>query len=184
MGMKPWCAFGAVGPQKNLHRQRGRGIDKVGRRVGDKRDHSNHQQRRGLSQRLRHPNDRAGEDAGHRRRQHMMKHALHSGRAQTQRRRQQRRRHSAQSGARGDDDGRQSHQRQHQAADQRRRARQLKNVDEHRQTEQAEDDSYIDFVCVGNRGLNVGNAADGDNFMGNVASSMIAMRQLNVIFIP
>ena len=50
--------------------------------------------------------------------------------------------------------------------------------------EQAEDDNYVDFVCVGNRGLNVGNAADGDNFMGNVAQSMIAMRQLNVIFIP
>ena len=50
--------------------------------------------------------------------------------------------------------------------------------------EQAEDDNYVDFVCVGNRGLNVGNAADGDNYMGNVASSMIAMRQLNVIFIP
>lgn len=50
--------------------------------------------------------------------------------------------------------------------------------------EQDENDAYVDFVCVGNRGLNVGNAVDGDNFMGNVAASMIAMRQLNVIFIP
>ena len=50
--------------------------------------------------------------------------------------------------------------------------------------EQSEDDSYIDFACVGNRGINVGNAVDGENFMGSVASSMIAMRQLNVIFVP
>ena len=50
--------------------------------------------------------------------------------------------------------------------------------------EQSEDDNYVDFVCVGNRGLNVGSAADGDNYMGTVASSMIAMRQLNVIFMP
>ena len=35
--------------------------------------------------------------------------------------------------------------------------------------EQAEDDNYVDFVCVGNRGLNTGNAVDGDNFMGTVA---------------
>lgn len=50
--------------------------------------------------------------------------------------------------------------------------------------EQDETDSYVDFVCVGNRGLNMGNAADGDNYLGSVANSMIAMRQLNVIFVP
>ena len=50
--------------------------------------------------------------------------------------------------------------------------------------EQAEDDSYIDFVCVGNRGLNVGNAADGENYLGTVANAMIAMKKLNVVFIP
>ena len=43
-------------------------------------------------------------------------------------------------GAGGDDDGRQRHQRQHQAADQRGRARQAGEVDEHGQAEQAEDD--------------------------------------------
>lgn len=50
--------------------------------------------------------------------------------------------------------------------------------------EQDETDMYVDFVCVGNRGLNMGNAADGDNYLGSVANSMIAMRQLNVIFVP
>ena len=49
---------------------------------------------------------------------------------------------------------------------------------------QAEDDQYIDFVCVGNRGLNVGNAVDGENYLGTVAQNMIAMRKLNVIFVP
>ena len=50
--------------------------------------------------------------------------------------------------------------------------------------EQSENDMYIDFVCIGSRGLNVGNAADGDNFMGRRAQEMIAFRKLNVIFIP
>ena len=50
--------------------------------------------------------------------------------------------------------------------------------------EQSEDDMYIDFVCVGNRGLNVGNAVDGENFLGTVARAMISMRRLNTIFIP
>ena len=50
--------------------------------------------------------------------------------------------------------------------------------------EQAESEFYVDFVCVGNRGINMGNAVDGDNYMGSVASSMIGMRQLNVIFVP
>ena len=49
---------------------------------------------------------------------------------------------------------------------------------------QAEDDAYIDFTCVGNRGLNVGNAVDGDNYLGTVAQNMIAMKKLNVIFVP
>ena len=43
---------------------------------------------------------------------------------------------------------------------------------------------YVDFVCVGNRGLNVGNAAEGDNYLGRVAQAMIAMKRLNVIFVP
>lgn len=50
--------------------------------------------------------------------------------------------------------------------------------------EQDQDDAYIDFVVVGNRGLNMGNAADGDNYMGSVAMAMISMRRLNVIFCP
>ena len=50
--------------------------------------------------------------------------------------------------------------------------------------EQSEDSAYVDFVCVGNRGLNVGNAVDGENYLGTVANAMIAMKKLNVIFIP
>ena len=50
--------------------------------------------------------------------------------------------------------------------------------------EQSEDNMYVDFVCVGNRGLNVGNAAEGDNYLGRVAQAMIAMKRLNVIFVP
>ncbi len=50
--------------------------------------------------------------------------------------------------------------------------------------EQSDDDAYIDFVCVGNRGLNMGNAADGDDYLGTVARAMIQMRKLNTIFCP
>ena len=50
--------------------------------------------------------------------------------------------------------------------------------------EQCDDQSYIDFVCVGNRGLNMGNAADGDDYLGSVARAMISMRKLNCIFMP
>lgn len=50
--------------------------------------------------------------------------------------------------------------------------------------EQKEDDNYVDFICIGNRGLNVGNAVDGDNFLGHVAMAMIAFKKLNVIFCP
>ena len=50
--------------------------------------------------------------------------------------------------------------------------------------EQDENDAYIDFICVGNRGLNVGNAVDGENYLGTVAQAMIGMRRLNVIFVP
>ena len=50
--------------------------------------------------------------------------------------------------------------------------------------EQDQNDAYIDFVVVGNRGLNVGNAVDGENYMGSVAMAMISMRRLNVIFCP
>lgn len=49
---------------------------------------------------------------------------------------------------------------------------------------QAENDQYIDFCCVGNRGNNVGSAANGDDYLGSVARAMISMRQLNVIFFP
>ena len=34
---------------------------------------------------------------------------------------------------------------------------------------QAETDKYIDFVCLGGRGINYGNAVDGHNSMGRVA---------------
>jgi len=35
--------------------------------------------------------------------------------------------------------------------------------------EQSENDNYIDFCCVGNRGINVGSAASGENYLGTVA---------------
>ena len=50
--------------------------------------------------------------------------------------------------------------------------------------EQSEDADYVDFVAVGNRGLNMGNAVDGDDYLGTVARAMISMRKLNVIFVP
>ena len=50
--------------------------------------------------------------------------------------------------------------------------------------EQDENDDYVDFCAVGNRGLNVGNAVVGENFLGTVAQAMISMRKLNVIFVP
>ena len=50
---------------------------------------------------------------------------------------------------------------------------------------QAENDAnYVDFCAVGNRGLNMGNAVTGDDFLGTVARAMITMRKLNSIFIP
>ena len=39
--------------------------------------------------------------------------------------------------------------------------------------EQNESNAYIDFCAVGNRGLNVGNAVDGANYLGTVAQAMI-----------
>jgi len=50
--------------------------------------------------------------------------------------------------------------------------------------EQSEDSDYVDFVAVGNRGLNMGNAVDGDDYLGTVARAMISMRKINVIFVP
>lgn len=51
---------------------------------------------------------------------------------------------------------------------------------------QREDNKYVDFVSVGNKGLNAsGGAAGGANdYLGSVARAMISMRKLNVIFIP
>ena len=51
---------------------------------------------------------------------------------------------------------------------------------------QAEDGMYVDFVSVGNKGLNSSGAAagGGDDHLGSVARAMISMRKLNVIFIP
>lgn len=45
-------------------------------------------------------------------------------------------------------------------------------------------EAYVDFVCVGNRGLNVGNHVDGENYLGSVAQAMIGFKKLNVIFVP
>ena len=42
----------------------------------------------------------------------------------------------------------------------------------------------MDFCAVGNRGINMGNATTGDDFLGSVARAMISMRKLNVIFVP
>ena len=50
--------------------------------------------------------------------------------------------------------------------------------------EQSENNDYIDFCCVGNRGINYGSAAAGDNYLGTVAREMISMRRLNVLFFP
>ena len=50
--------------------------------------------------------------------------------------------------------------------------------------EQSENDEYVDFCAVGNRGLNVGSVARGDNYLGHVAEAMIAFKRLNVIFVP
>ena len=49
----------------------------------------------------------------------------------------------------------------------------------------AEDEAnYVDFVAVGNRGLNVGNAVIGDDYLGPNARAMLSMRKLNCIFMP
>jgi len=50
---------------------------------------------------------------------------------------------------------------------------------------QAEDDRYIDFISIGARGSNAGEATGGpEDFLGSVARAMISMRKLNVIFVP
>ncbi len=77
---------------------------------------------------------------GMRQRQHVVGNGLHLRRAHAQRRLANRGRHGLERSAAGDDDGRQRHQGQHQAADQRRRARHAEELDEHRQAQQAEDD--------------------------------------------
>lgn len=50
--------------------------------------------------------------------------------------------------------------------------------------EQSQNDEYVDFCCVGNRGLNVGSVARGENYLGHVAQAMIGFKKLNVIFVP
>ena len=61
-------------------------VQPVGRR-GDEGAHADHQQRRGLAQRARHADDRAGQDAGQRERQDVVEHDLHRRRADRRARR-------------------------------------------------------------------------------------------------
>ena len=77
-------AFGAVGPNIYLDGQDACGIGEVAGRVDDEGDHADHQQRRGFTERARHADDRAGEDAGQSERHDMMKDALHMGGADAQ----------------------------------------------------------------------------------------------------
>lgn len=60
----------------------------------------------------------------------------------------------------------------------------IKDVIKDYLVEQSENDSYIDFCVVGNRGINVGNAVEGQNYLGRVAQAMLAFKRLNVIFVP
>ncbi len=139
-GLLDEAAIDLVRPQEDLHRQHARRLgDALGRR-GDEGAHADHQQRRGLAQRARHADDGAGQDAGQRQRQDMVEHDLHLRRADAQRGVADRRRHRLDRVAPGDDDHRHGHQRQRQPADQGRRARQMHEVEEHREPEQAEDD--------------------------------------------
>ena len=77
---------------------------------------------------------------GKRQRKHVLEGHLHLRRADAERGIADRRRHRLDRVAPGDDDHRHGHQRQRQPADQRRRARQVHDVEEHREAEQAEDD--------------------------------------------
>ncbi len=108
--------------------------------VDDEGHHADHQQRRRFAKRVRHADNGAGHDAGHRQRQHMVENGLLVRGADPQRRFLDGRRHRLQRGARGDDDGGQHQQRQHKAAHQRSRARQAEEIQEHRKAKQAEDD--------------------------------------------
>ena len=60
----------------------------------------------------------------------------------------------------------------------------IKDVIKDYLVEQKENDSYIDFCAVGSRGINVGNAVDGPNYLGRVAQAMIGFKSLNIIFVP
>ncbi len=79
--------------------------------------------RRGFAQRAAMPMIVPVSIPGISKRKHVMRNHLNLRRAHAQRRFADRRRHALQRGARRDDDGRQGQQREHQRADERRRAR-------------------------------------------------------------
>ena len=133
-------ALRAVGPDVDLHREGCGRREGRGRHVDDERLHADHQQGCGLAQGVGHADDGAGQDAGQRQRQDMVGHGLQLGGADAERRLADRRRHRAQGGAGGDHDRRQHQQRQRQAADQRRGARQVEGVEEHGEAQEAEHD--------------------------------------------
>ena len=132
--------FRQVGPEIDLDRQYGCRFGEARGNIDDEGHHADHQQRRGFAERVRHADDRAGHDAGHRERQHVVEDRLLVRGADAESCFLDRGRHRLQRGARGDDDRGQHQKRQHQAADQRRRARQAEEIEEHRKAEQAEDD--------------------------------------------
>lgn len=139
------CRVGALGPFVDLRGHGGVRRDEtvpepVRRIRGDEAHHPDQQERSGFPQSLREADDRAGQDAGHRERQHMVERSLHFRGADPQCRIADRGRHGLQRGAGGDDDRRQRHQGQHEATDQRGRLRQVRELDEDGEAENTEDD--------------------------------------------
>ena len=58
---------------KDLYRHHRRRVQRAARDIDDKGDHADHQQRRGLAERMRHAENGAGQHAGHRQRHHVVK---------------------------------------------------------------------------------------------------------------
>ena len=123
-----------------MHRQNRGGIQRALRNVDDEGDHADHQKRRRFAQCLGHADDGSGQDARHGERQDVVGDDLQRRSAKTVSGLTDRRRHRFQGRAGGDDDCRQGHQGEHQTADQGGRAGHAEEVDEHRQTQQAEHD--------------------------------------------
>ena len=121
---------------EDLNRKHARRLGEALGRRGDEGAHAN-LTRCGFSKRAGHTDDRAGQDAGQRQRQHVMEHDLHLRCADPERRVANRGWHRCDRVSPGDDDHWHGHQRQCQAADERSRARQVHEVQEHCQAQQA-----------------------------------------------